>query len=188
MSHRPSALSWWPFSGYSGLENGLRASLPNSIIRFSFRFFIFYFATLILWFFIHSYYEVILWFFTIKASQFFGQTIFTEPQIINGKYLCQLGKDYTFYYIFKQSFTLSIFITLPLLLSTSGISLLNKIKMTMIGLVCLFLFQSICLLIVLYTKVYQNYPLWLQKGIITEQIITYNPAKAEMISWLGSSG
>jgi len=184
MSHRPSALSWWPFSGYSGLESGSRVSLPNSIIRFSFRFFIFYIVILILWIFVHSYYEAMLWFFTIKGSHFFGQAHFTEPQIINGEYFCRLGKDYNFHYAFTPSITLNIFITIPLLLSTSGISLSNKTKMTLTGLVFLFLFQSICLLIVLNTKVYQNYPLWLQRGIITEQIITYNPAKAEMFSWL----
>jgi len=48
----------------------------------------------------------------------------------------------------------------------------------------LFIFQALYLLIILYTKVYQNYPLWIQKGIIMEQIITYNPVKAEMFSWL----
>ena len=49
---------------------------------------------------------------------------------------------------------------------------------------CGSLFQAICLLVVLYTKVYQNYPLWLQKGVEMEQIISYNPEKVEMFSWL----
>ena len=184
MSHRLSVLSWWPFSGYSGPKSVSGISLSISILHFFVRFLLFYFATLIPWFFIHSYYETILWFFTIKASWFFGQAHFSEPYINNGEYLCSLGKDYTYRYIFTRSITLNIFITIPLLLSTSGISLLNRVQMTLISLVFLFPIQALFLLITLYTKVYQNYPLWLQKGIITEQIITYNLYKVEIFSWL----
>lgn len=154
------------------------------MLKFFVRFVLFNLATFIVWYFLHYYYETVLWFFTVKASQLFGQAHFTRPEIINDEYFCLLGKNYIFRYNFKQSFTLNIFITIPLLLSTSGISSLNRVKITMLGLIFLFLFQSISLLIILYTKVYQNYPLWLQKGIGMEQIITYSPAKAEMFSWL----
>jgi len=56
--------------------------------------------------------------------------------------------------------------------------------MLLIGLIFLFLFQTLLLLIVLYAEVYKSYPLFLQKGVRIDQIITYTPARLRMIFWL----
>lgn len=56
--------------------------------------------------------------------------------------------------------------------------------MVTMGLLLGFLFQSLLLLVVLYENVYQNYHHFLQKGLRIDQIITYTPAKAELISWI----
>jgi len=56
--------------------------------------------------------------------------------------------------------------------------------MVTVGLVLGLLFQSFFLLIVLSAEVYQNYHLFLQKGVRIDQIITYTPTKALIISWL----
>jgi len=56
--------------------------------------------------------------------------------------------------------------------------------MTVIGIVLLFLFQALFLHISIYARIYENYQLFLQKGVKMEQIIAYNPAKHLLFSWL----
>ena len=182
MLHRVYLLSWWPFSGYSGSESGSKIPLSSKMLSFFARFILFNIATLILWFFIHSYYETIFCFFLVKASQIFGLIPFTNPDIINGEFSCRLGKATCHFNLL--SVMLSIFITIPLLLSTSGIPLLNKIKMTLIGLVFLFFFQLFLSLVITHAEIYQLYPLFLKKGVRIDQLINYTPLKAEMFSWL----
>jgi hypothetical protein len=152
------------------------------MLKFFVRFVLFNIATFIVWYFVHSYYETILWFFTVKTSQIIGPIPFSSPDIVDGKFVCRL-ENATLRFI-PISITLGIFITIPLLLSSSGISLSNRIKMVTIGLFLGFLFQSLFLLIVLYEEVYRNYHLFLQKGVRIDQVIIYTPAKAKLISWL----
>ena len=182
MLDRASLLSWWPFSGYSGSGNASSMSLLNSILGFLVRFILFNIATLILWLFIRSYYEAIHWFFTIKASQILGPITFSDPEIISGFFHCLVGN---IPWQFKPvSITFSIFIGVPLLLSSSGISLLNRIEMTMIGFIVLFCFEIFVSLIIINAKVYEYYPLVLQKGIRIDQIIAYSPLKYSMFTYL----
>jgi hypothetical protein len=182
MSLKVSLLSWWPFSGYSGQVSGSEVLLPNDMLKFFVRFVLFNIATFIVWYFVHSYYETILWLFTVKVSQVIGPIPFSSPDIVNGKFVCRL-ENATLRFM-PISITLGIFITIPLLLSSSGISLSNRIKMVTIGLFLELLFQSLFLFIVLYEEVYRNYHHFLQKGVRIDQVITYTPAKAELISWL----
>ena len=160
--------------------------LSNDIVRFSFRFFLFYVTTLAVWFFIHSFYETFLFFFTIEASQIIGPLQFTNPEIINDEYTYRLGNG-----IFRlssvESITFNILITIPLLLATSGISLVNRIKMTAIGIAFLFLFQILFMLIVFYKEIYHNYPLYVQKGIRLDKIIDYTPVKSWIFLQLNDS-
>jgi len=130
----------------------------------------------------HYYYETVLWVLTVKVSQIIGPIPFSSPDIVDGKFVCRL-KNATLRFI-PISITLGVFITIPLLLSSSGISLSNRIKMVIMGLFLGLLFQSLFLLIVLYEEVYRNYHLFLQKGLKIDQIITYTSAKAELISWV----
>jgi len=48
----------------------------------------------------------------------------------------------------------------------------------------LFFFQYIYLFVILYNTIYQNYALYLEKGIGIEQIITYTRVKHVLILWL----
>ena len=182
MSRRVSLLSWWPFYGYSGSGSGSKVALSNSVLIFFVRFVLFNIATFIVWYFVHSYYETILWFFTVKTSQIIGPISFTNPDVIDGIFVCRLENATLRFKLI--SITLSVFITTPLLLSSSGIPWLNRVKMILIGLIFLFLFQTLLLLIVLYTEVYKSYPLFLQKGVKLDQIITYSPTRVRIIFWL----
>ena len=56
--------------------------------------------------------------------------------------------------------------------------------MLTLGLVFGLLFQSLFLLIVLYEEVFRNYHFFLQEGVRINQVITYTPTKALIISWL----
>ena len=152
------------------------------MLKFFVRFLVFNVSTFIVWYFLHFHYETILWFFTIKTSQIFGPIPFSSPDIVDGKFVCRLGNA-TLRFI-PISITLGTFITIPLLLSSSGISLFNRMKMVAMGLVLGLLFQSLFLLIVLYEEVFRNYHFFLQEGVRINQIITYTPAKAEVISLL----
>jgi hypothetical protein len=152
------------------------------MLKFFARFILFNLATFIVWYFLHHYYETILWVLTVKTSQIIGPIPFSSPDIIDGKFVCRL-ENATIRFM-PISITIGTFITIPLLLSTSGISLSNRIKMVAMGLVLGLLFQSLFLLIVLYEEVYRNYHFFLQEGVRINQIITYTPAKAELISWL----
>jgi len=156
--------------------------LSHKMLKLFTKFILFNIAIFILWSFIHTYYETILWFFTIKASQIFGPVSFTNPEIVNGEYVCTL-KNITCY-LTPISITRGILITIPLLLSSSGISLVNKLKMVMTGLLFLFLFQTSYLLLNLSADFYKNYQFFLQKGAKINQVIVYNPIKVEMIIWL----
>jgi len=182
MSHKVSLSSWWQSSGCFGPVSGSEVSLPNSILKFLFRFIIFNIATFIVWYFVHYYYETILWVLTVKTSQIIGPIPFSSPYMADGKFVCRL-ENVTLRFI-PISITMGVFITIPLLLSSSAISLSNRIKMVTMGLFLGLLFQSLFLLIVLYEEVYRNYPLFLQKGLRIDQIITYTPAKAALISWV----
>ncbi len=176
-------LSWWPFSGYSGSESVSGVSLPNSMLKFLARFILFNFATFILWFFIHSYYETAFGFIMVKANQIFGLLPFTDPKIINGELVCRFGGKATCHFN-MIAIVLSIFITIPLILSSSGVGLLNRIKMILTGLVILFFFQLLLSFIITHADIYENYPLLLQRGMKIDRIISYTPAKAMMFLWL----
>ena len=152
------------------------------MLKFLAKFVLLFTITLIIWFFVHSYYESILWFFTVKVSQIIGPIPFSSPDIVDGKFVCRL-ENATLRFI-PISITIGTFITIPLLLSSSSISLSNRVKMLTLGLVLGLLFQSLFLLIVLYEEVYRNYHLFLQKGVRIDQVITYTPTKALIISWL----
>jgi len=154
----------------------------NDMIKFFLRFVLFNIATFIVWYFLHYYYETILWLFTVKVSQIFGPIPFSSPYIIDGKFVCRL-ENATLRFI-PISITMGVFITIPLVLSSSGISLSNKIKMVIMGLFFGLLSQSLFLLIVLYEEVYRNYHLFLQKGVKIDQIIDYTHFKAGLISWI----
>jgi len=149
------------------------------MLRFSAKFFFYYSATLLLWYFIHEYYEAYLFYSTVEASRIFSPAHFSTPEIIDGVYTYRLGNG-IFRLTAVESIILNIFITIPLLLATSGISLLNRIKMLIIGFVLLFLFQMLFMLIVLYQEIYLNYLLYLKKGIRLDHVMTYTPVK----SWL----
>ena len=182
MSRRVSLLSWWPFYGYTGSESGSRVALFDSVPTFLVRFILFNIATFILWSFVHLYYETFLWVFAVKASQVFGPIPFSNPDVIDGIFFCRLENVTMRFKLI--SITVSVFITTPLLLSSSGISWFNRVKMILIGLIFLFLFQTLLLLIVLYTEVYKSYPLFLQKGVRLDQIITFSPTRVRIIFWL----
>lgn len=153
--------------------------LSNDIVRFSCRFCFFYLVTLVVWFFIHSYYETVLFYFTIEVSQIIGPLHFTSPEIINSEYTYRLGNG-IFRLSSAESITFTILITIPLLLAASGISPLNKIKMTVLGVFFIFLFQMLFMFIVFYKEIYHNYPVYMQKGIRLDKIINYTPVK----SWI----
>lgn len=160
--------------------------LSNDIVRFSCRFFFFYVTTLAVWFFIHSYYETFLFFFTIEISQIIGPLHFTGPEIINNEYTYRLANG-IFRLSSAESITFTILITIPLLLSASGISLVNKLKMTVLGVFFLFLFQFLFMLIVFYKEIYYNYPVYVQKGIRLDEIINYTPIKSWIFLQLNDS-
>lgn len=186
MSHRAFLSSWWPFSGYSGSKSRSGSALSGNILHFTVRAFLFYLVFFILWVLIHSFYETIVWFFAVKASQFFGLLPFSRPEVINGKFACWL-KTGSFYYVNPWVVTpTTICITMPMLLSSSGISLSNRVKMVLIALSLLFVFHVLYVFIDIHGIVYRKYPLWVQRGTGIEQIITYSPAKDALFSWLHS--
>ncbi len=152
------------------------------MLKFFAKFVLFNIATFIVWYFLHYYYETILWFFTIKVSQIIGPISFSSPDIVDGKFVCRL-ENATLRFL-PVSITLGIFITIPLLLASSGISLSNRIKMVTMGLILGLLFQSLFLLVVLQFEVYLNYYLFLQRGLRVDQIIDYTNFKAGLISWI----
>ena len=159
-----------------------KVSLPTSILPFFIRFLCFYVATIILWFFIHPYYETLLWLFTVKVSQWVGHIPFHTPEILNGKFYCRVTDGRMSFTV--RTITLNVLIALPLLCSTSGIPLLKKVKMLGVGLVFLFLFQTLFLLILLYSEVYRIYPVFIQKGIKIDQVVSYSPLAYKLFAWL----
>lgn len=78
----------------------------------------------------------------------------------------------------------TIFITIPLLLSSSGISLLNRAKMISIGFCLLFLFHMFYVFVDIHSAFYRQGSLWVQQGIRMHEIISYTPAKNTLFSWL----
>ena len=160
----------------------LKTSLPNSILYFFIRFLCFYVVILTLWFFIYPYYETLLWVFTIKASQWFGYIAFHAPETLNGKYYCQVADGRMSFSL--RTITLNIFIAVPLLCATSAIPLVKRVKMLGVGLLVLFLFQSLYLLVFLYSEVYRMYPTFMQKDIRIDQIISYSKATYTVFAWL----
>lgn len=169
-----------PFSGSSGSGNGSREA-HSTILQFLVRFLLFYVACTIFWLLVHTYYESFLWFVTIKASPLLGQPSFSNPQIIGNSYYYRL-LNATFVYDSISAITLTFLITLPLLLATSGFSLLRRTQVILIGLVLLFTFHLISLLIALHANLYNQYPMLLQKGVNFDPIFSYNPAKAQIFS------
>jgi len=156
--------------------------LLNSLFKFLLRFVLFNAAIFVVWYLLHTYYETLLWFSTIKISNISGFIPFTNPSIVDGKFVCRLVNG-TLRFL-PISITLGIFITIPLLLATSEVSFLDKVIMVMVGLLLLFLFQVFYLIIVLTAEVYQNYPVFVQKGMKLAQIVTYTQTKSMMVSWL----
>ena len=129
--------------------------------------------TIILWFFIHPYYETLLWFFTIKASQWVGHIPFHTPVILNDKFYCNVVDGRMSFTV--RTITLNLLIAVPLLCSTSAIPLLKRVKMIGVGLLILFLFQALFLMVLLYSEVYRMYPAFIQKEIRIDQVVSYSP-------------
>lgn len=111
-----------------------------------------------------------------------GPITFTDPETINGEFHCLVGN--IFWRFNPVSITFSIFIGIPLLLSTSGISLLNRIEMTMIGFIFLFFFEVFVSLVIINAKVYESYPNLLREGIGIEKVVTYSLLKYHLFSYL----
>jgi len=88
----------------------------------------------------------------------------------------------TFVYDSISAITLTFLITLPLLLTTSGFSLVKRTQIVLIGLGFLFAFHVLSLLIALHANLYNQYPLLLEKGVNIDHTLAYNPAKAKILS------
>jgi hypothetical protein len=52
------------------------------------------------------------------------------------------------------------------------------------GLLFLFLFQSLFLLVLLYSEVYRMYPAFIQKEISIDRIVDYSPLTYKIFAWL----
>ena len=156
--------------------------LPNNILYFLLRFLFFYLVTIILWFFIHPYYETLLWFFTVKVSQWVGYIPFHSPKILNGKFYCYVADGRMSFTV--RTITLNLLIAVPLLCSTSAIPLVKRVKMIVVGLFFLFLFQSLFLLVLLYSEVYRIYPAFIQKEIRIDQVVNYSRVAYRIFAWL----
>jgi hypothetical protein len=159
-----------------------KVSLPTKILYFFLRFLFLYLATLLLWFFIQPYYETLLWLFTIKASQWFGYIAFHSPKILNGTFYCHVANGRMSFTV--RTITLNLLIAVPLLCSTSAIPLVKRMKMIGVGLLFLFLFQSLFLLVLLYSEVYRMYPAFIQKEIPIDQVVSYSPVAYRIFAWL----
>lgn len=159
-----------------------KLSLPNNILYFFLRFLFFYLVTVILWFFIHPYYETLLWLFTIKVSQWVGYISFHSPKIVNGKFYCHVLDGRMSFTV--RTITLNLLIAVPLLCSTSAIPLIKRVKMIGMGLLFLFLFQSLFLLVLLYSEVYRMYPAFIQQEIRIDQVVDYSPVAYRIFAWL----
>jgi len=110
-----------------------------------------------------------------------GPPSFSNPQIIGNSYYYRLGNA-TFVYNSISAITLTFLITLPLLLATSGFSLLRRTQIVLIGIGLLFAFHVFSLLIALYANLYSQYPMLLQKGVNIDQSLAYNTAKDLILS------
>ena len=53
-----------------------------------------------------------------------------------------------------------------------------------VGMLFLFLFQSLFLLVLLYSEVYRMYPAFIQKEIRIDQIVDYSPVAYRIFAWL----
>jgi len=83
-----------------------------------------------------------------------------------------------------RTITLNLLIAVPLLCSTSAIPLLKRVKMIGVGLLFLFLFQSLFLLVLLYSEVYRLYPAFIRKEIPIDQVVDYSPVAYRIFAWL----
>ena len=78
--------------------------------------------------------------------------------------------------------TLTVLITLPLLLASSGFSLLRRAQIVLIGISLLFAFQVLSLLIGLHANLYSQYHSLVQKGVNIDQSLAFNPVKVQMLN------
>jgi len=83
-----------------------------------------------------------------------------------------------------RTITLNLLIAVPLLCSTSAIPLVKRVKMIGVGLLILFLFQALFLLVLLYSEVYRMYPAFIQKEIRIDQVVSYSPMAYKIFAWL----
>ena len=83
-----------------------------------------------------------------------------------------------------RTITLNLLIAVPLLCSTSAIPLLKRVKMIGVGLLILFLFQALFLMVLLYSEVYRMYPVFIQKEIRIDQVVSYSPIAYKIFAWL----
>jgi len=156
--------------------------VPHSkIFQFLARLLLFYVASATAWLFLHPYYEALLWFISIQTSQVLGQPAFTNPQIVGNAYYYRLGNA-TFVYDSIAAITLTVLITLPLLLASSGFSLLQRAQIVFIGILLLFAFHVLSLLIGLHANLYSQHHSLVQKGVNIEQSLPYNALKAQLFN------
>jgi hypothetical protein len=97
---------------------------------------------MLVWHYFHFYYEATLWSFSIKVGQLLTKLPLEDAEIgINGQLCCRLCN---FIHCPNMSqYTVNTLLFVPLLLSSSGIRWINRLKILLLGVGILFVFQGL---------------------------------------------
>lgn len=174
----------WLFYGYFGLQKQRKESVRSRILRFSFRFFIFYIAILFLWSLFHLHYEALLWQISLRIGYLITNLPIGSPELnLQDKLFCHIGN----LIVFPNTgwYTVCTITAVPLLLASSGIEWDKRLEMITIGIFILFFFQILCVFVGMYGWLYTNYPGWLsEERAKVYEIILYQQSHARMVCWV----
>ena len=164
----------WLFYGSCGSTNPPKGSLRSKITRFTIRFCLFFSALLVPWRIICPYYSALLISAAVRLAQIFTTLPPLIPELLEDNTL-YLHIDRIWIHLDVARLTGPIPIFVSLMLSSSAIALISRMKAILLGISVIFCCQSVCTLCIVYEQLYCWYHRSIQQGINMSEILEYNP-------------
>ena len=163
------SLLFWFYSGYFGSQK--QGDLPKfRFMRFALRFLSFYFIIYHIWYSYHLYWEIPLYHLTTSiCNQLLSLPL--EPPNLNHNGILYIRLLNLIYYPKLNLITANIFITISLILSTSNIKIVDRIRMLLLSLFVLLVSQIMLAIHDIYCWIIQSYGDWTEKRLNAYQII-----------------
>ena len=152
------------------MAESARAEIP----RFAVRFCLFYALVLTAWYLVRPYHNALVISFVITAGRVFTTLPPILPELMGDNTCCMhLGRIIV--HLAPYRFTAATPTFAALMMATSAVPPMRRIKTTALGIGILFCIQVLFALFLIYDHLYIAYPIAVREGIDMKEIFEHNP-------------